>query len=92
MEPGAARRGAVPLIDTPDDLHRGLEIYRDTFDTSYSAMLRDKLGLDRSTRRARIRLLVGVFGLLEAEETDMTIFFRGWRTCRSRTAASDERG
>ena len=66
-----------PLIETPDDLHRGLEIYRETFDTSYGAMLRDKLGLDSIDTTGEDPLLVGVFGLLEATETDMTIFFRG---------------
>ena len=66
-----------PLIETPDELHRGLEIYRDTFDTSYSAMLRDKLGLDSIDTTGEDPILVGVFGLLEAAETDMTIFFRG---------------
>ncbi len=66
----------VPLIDTPDDLQRGLEAYRDTFDAAFGAMLRDKLGLDSLDTNGEDPLLVGVFELLEAEETDMTIFFR----------------
>jgi uncharacterized protein YdiU (UPF0061 family) len=66
----------APLIDTPDDLHRGLEIYRDTFDTVYGTMLRDKLGLDSLDTTGEDPLLTGVFALLEAEETDMTLFFR----------------
>jgi len=66
----------APLLDTPDDLHRGLEIYRDTFDTVYGTMLRDKLGLDSLDTTGHDPLLTGVFALLEAEETDMTLFFR----------------
>lgn len=66
-----------PLIDTPDELHRGLEVFRSTFGTAYGAMLGDKLGLDGLDTDGEDPLLVGLFSLLEAEETDMTIFFRG---------------
>ena len=66
-----------PLIETPDDLHRGLEIYRETFDTGYGDMLRDKIGLDSVDMTGEDPLLVGLFQCLEAAETDMTIFFRG---------------
>ena len=66
-----------PLIDSPDDLHRGLDVFRDTFDTSYGAMLRDKLGLDSLDTNGEDPLLSELFALLEAEETDMTLFFRG---------------
>jgi uncharacterized protein YdiU (UPF0061 family) len=65
-----------PLIANPDDLHRGLDVYRDTFDTVYTEMLRDKLGLEALDTTGEDPLLVGLFQLLEAEETDMTIFFR----------------
>ena len=65
-----------PLIDTPDDLHRGLEAYRDTFDGTYGQMLRDKLGLTSLDTAGQDPLLAGLFELLEAEETDMTLFFR----------------
>jgi serine/tyrosine/threonine adenylyltransferase len=66
-----------PLIDTPDDLHRGLDVYRDTFDTAYGTMLRDKLGLDSIRTDGDDPLVSGLFALLEGAETDMTIFFRG---------------
>ena len=65
-----------PLVDTPEDLDAGLAIYRDTFDATYGAMLRDKLGLDVLDTDGADALLVGLFGLLEATETDMTLFFR----------------
>jgi uncharacterized protein YdiU (UPF0061 family) len=79
-----------PLIDTPDDLHRGLDVYRDTFDVSYSAMLRDKLGLESLDMTGEDPLLLGMFGLLEAEETDMTIFFRGLSEVPVEHAPDDE--
>ncbi len=66
-----------PLIDTHDDLQRGLDIYRDTFDVAYGTMLRDKLGLDSIRTDGDDPLVSGLFALLEAAETDMTIFFRG---------------
>lgn len=66
----------APLIDTPDDLHRGLEIYRDTFDVLYGGMLKEKLGLTELDTTGQDPLLTELFALLEAEETDMTIFFR----------------
>ncbi len=67
----------APLIDSPDDLQGGLEVYRSTFDATYGAMLRDKLGLDGLGTDGHDPLLADLFALLEAEETDMTIFFRG---------------
>jgi uncharacterized protein YdiU (UPF0061 family) len=66
-----------PLIENQEALHRGLEIYRDTFDERYGGMLRDKLGLDTVDTTGEDPLLTGVFQCLEAAETDMTIFFRG---------------
>jgi serine/tyrosine/threonine adenylyltransferase len=66
-----------PLLDTPDALNRGLEVYRDTFDREYGAMLRDKLGLDSLDTEGLDPLLANLFALLEGTETDMTLFFRG---------------
>ncbi len=66
----------VPLVDTPEALHDGLDAYRDTFAEVYGAMLRDKLGLDSLRTDGEDPLLQSLFTLLEAEETDMTIFFR----------------
>ncbi|WP_370651485.1 YdiU family protein [Luteitalea sp. TBR-22] len=67
----------IPLVESVDDLHRGLEAYRDEFDRAYSSMLRDKLGLDALTFSGDDPLLQELFAMLEAAETDMTIFFRG---------------
>ncbi len=67
----------APLIDAPEDLQQGLEVYRSTFAVTYGAMLRDKLGLDGLDTDGEDPLLAEMFALLEAEETDMTLFFRG---------------
>jgi uncharacterized protein YdiU (UPF0061 family) len=65
-----------PLIDTPDELHRGLEVYRDTFDEAFGEMLRDKFGLESLDTAGEDAVVVDAFAMLEAEETDMTLFFR----------------
>ena len=80
----------APLVDTPDDLHRGLEVYRDTFDATYRATLRDKLGLDTLDTAGRDPVLVELFALLEAEETDMTLFFRNLAHVPVHEESSDE--
>jgi uncharacterized protein YdiU (UPF0061 family) len=82
----------APLIDTPDDLYRGLDRYRDTFDSEYGAMLRDKLGLDNLDTGAPDALLTELFSLLEAEETDMTLFFRGLADVPVAASGSDKEG
>lgn len=66
----------APLIDTPDELNRGIDRYQNTFATVYGSMLAGKLGLDSIGNDAQDTLLRELFSLLEAEETDMTIFFR----------------
>lgn len=66
-----------PLIDTPDELNRGLDAYGAAFSDAYGAMLRDKLGLDSLRLDGEDALVADLFALLEREETDMTIFFRG---------------
>ena len=80
----------APLVDTPDQLHRGLEVYRDTFDRTYGAMLRDKLGLDELDTSGEDPLVAGLFGMLESEETDMTLFFRNLALVPLEADAADE--
>ncbi|MFA9438302.1 YdiU family protein [Uliginosibacterium sp. sgz301328] len=63
------------LIENEADLHAGLELYRETFEQTWSAMLADKLGLHADTVMDG-SLVSDLFSILQAEETDMTIFFR----------------
>jgi uncharacterized protein YdiU (UPF0061 family) len=52
-----------------------LGVYRETYDTSYHAMMSDKLGLRPSTEGAP-ELLEPLLELLGRVETDYTLFFR----------------
>jgi serine/tyrosine/threonine adenylyltransferase len=79
-----------PLIDTPEALHAGLETYRRTFDSTFGSMLRDKLGLDALDTEGADPLLTGLFEMLEASETDMTLFFRNLAHVPLDAVRSDE--
>ncbi|MFT4171397.1 MAG: YdiU family protein [Rhodocyclaceae bacterium] len=71
-------RLAAALTDLIEDeavLHAGLETYRATFEATWSHMLADKLGLPPGLAM-QDALVTDLFGLLQATETDMTIFFR----------------
>jgi uncharacterized protein YdiU (UPF0061 family) len=73
--------GAVsPLIDDVQGLERGLEIYADTFTSTWRAMLAKKLGLTTLDRDGDDELVRDLFGVLQQAETDMTLFFRGLAT------------
>jgi uncharacterized protein YdiU (UPF0061 family) len=79
----------IPLVDAADDLHRGLDAFRDTFDRVYTGMLRDKLGIATLDTTSEEPVLSELFTLLEAVETDMTIFFRGLSAVPTDEAATD---
>lgn len=66
-----------PLIEDVQALEHGLEVYADTFTTSWRAMLAGKLGLTTLDREGDETLLLDLFGLLQQTETDLTLFFRG---------------
>jgi len=65
-----------PLIEDEAPLEQGLAIYGDTFHEASARMLADKLGLDALDRKGDEALLTGMFELLQAVETDMTLFYR----------------
>jgi uncharacterized protein YdiU (UPF0061 family) len=66
-----------PLIEDVQALEHGLEIYADTFTTTWRAALADKLGLTTLDREGDDSLVRDLFGALQQTETDMTLFFRG---------------
>src|SRR5882762_5900901 len=66
-----------PLIDSVPALERGLEVYADTFTTTWRSMLADKLGMTTLDRAGDEDLVRDLFGVLQQTETDMTLFFRG---------------
>ncbi len=66
-----------PLIEDVQALEQGLEIYAETFTTSWRAMLAAKLGLASLEGDSDEALVRDLFGLLQQTETDLTLFFRG---------------
>jgi uncharacterized protein YdiU (UPF0061 family) len=65
-----------PLIQDVEVLERGLEVYADTFTSSWRRMLAAKLGLSSLDREGDDALVGDLFELLQQTETDMTLFFR----------------
>jgi serine/tyrosine/threonine adenylyltransferase len=66
-----------PLIDSVPALEHGLEVYAQTFTSTWRAMLAQKLGLSTLDRPGDEELVRELFGVLQQTETDMTLFFRG---------------
>jgi serine/tyrosine/threonine adenylyltransferase len=65
-----------PLIKDVHVLERGLEVYADTFTSSWRRMLADKLGIASLDRDGDDALVTELFDVLQQTETDMTLFFR----------------
>jgi uncharacterized protein YdiU (UPF0061 family) len=66
-----------PLIEDTSALEKALNVYVDTFESASSRMFADKLGVSALDREGDDALLGGLIELLQALETDMTLFFRG---------------
>ena len=70
-----------PLIKDEDRVYRSLDLYRTTFQASHERMVAQKLGLGSIESEDDGKLVDDMHELLEAAETDYTIFFRklsGW--------------
>jgi len=65
----------LPLFDSPDVLHAGLERYVATYDASTREYVAAKLGF-RECRDEDLDLIQSLFQWMQATEVDMTIFFR----------------
>ncbi|HEX5127443.1 MAG TPA: YdiU family protein [Rhodocyclaceae bacterium] len=63
------------LIDDEDALTDGLDVYRRTFEEQWPRTMADKLGIVVHADQEDT-LVTDLFALLQATETDMTIFFR----------------
>ena len=82
-QPGIAQWNLVrlanalyPLLEDKAPLEAGLALFADTFEASSARMLAGKLGLESTDRSGDDALLAEMFELLQAVETDMTLFFR----------------
>ena len=65
-----------PLIEDKAPLEHGLAAFGETFHAASARMLADKLGLESLDHEGDEALLTGMFELLQAVETDMTLFYR----------------
>jgi uncharacterized protein YdiU (UPF0061 family) len=66
----------VPLVGDKTPLEEALAIYGESYANTYRRMLSAKLGFAALDGEADDRLANDLFGVLEAVETDMTLFFR----------------
>jgi uncharacterized protein YdiU (UPF0061 family) len=66
----------VPLITDTAALERALAAFADTFEAGSARMLAAKLGFASIDREGDDKLIGDLFDLLQAVETDMTLFFR----------------
>ena len=66
----------APLFEGVEQLQRGLQIYVETFDSQWDAMMAAKLGFNEFNSDTDEPLFKDLFEMLQLAETDMTIFFR----------------
>ena len=80
----------VGLLGGTEALQEAMQVYPETFGSRWQAMVSAKLGLksyEAATDEALVREL---FEILEAVETDMTIFFRGLADVPAAEGAADD--
>jgi uncharacterized protein YdiU (UPF0061 family) len=65
----------LPLIGTPEDTEEALDTYRPAFGAKFDELLHAKLGLF-DARDDDSALFDAMFGLLQANHADFTLFFR----------------
>jgi uncharacterized protein YdiU (UPF0061 family) len=78
-----------PLIEDKVPLERGLAVYAEVFQSGWQATLAAKLGLSAPVQAVDGPLQDELFELLEAVETDFTLFFRLLAAVPVDDAASD---
>ena len=66
----------VPLIEETEPLEQALDAYPDIYTEAWQSMMGKKLGLHTVQPEKDDTLITELLALLEAVETDMTIFFR----------------
>ncbi|MGH8720890.1 MAG: protein adenylyltransferase SelO, partial [Burkholderiales bacterium] len=71
----------LPLVPK-EELEAGLEVYGNVYQESFGRALARKLGLSAFDREGDEALLTELFQVLNAVETDFTLFFRGLSAVR----------
>jgi uncharacterized protein YdiU (UPF0061 family) len=76
----------LPIVEDKAALQDGLEHYRGVFAAQHQTLFAGKLGLRSLDRPEDETLLADLLRLLQAAETDMTLFFRGLGNVDGRAA------
>src|SRR5207302_7055493 len=79
----------IPIVNGKEPLEEALAAYGETFTATWHQMLAEKLGLSAFDGERDEKLLTGLFELLQAVETDMTLFFRLLASVPTNERASD---
>ena len=66
----------LPLLEKPEPLERGLELYSTCFGKGWRAMMAQKLGLNSFVSETDEELTTELLAVLQLVELDMTIFYR----------------
>ncbi len=77
-----------PLIQKAESLQQALNTYTSTFESGWQSMMADKLGLNTFKPETDEALVADLSGLLQAAETDMTLFYRGLANLTAEDEAS----
>ena len=73
---GQLANAIYPLIEQVEPLQQALNVYTETFEQGWQAMMADKLGLNAFNPESDEELCSELLALLQLVETDMTIFYR----------------
>ncbi|WP_307730262.1 protein adenylyltransferase SelO [Massilia endophytica] len=85
----ALAQALLPLVGEVDAAQEALGVYQEVFEDKMSELLHAKLGL-REQRDSDRELLDTMFGLLQANHADFTLFFRRLSGLHSTDAGGDE--
>jgi uncharacterized protein YdiU (UPF0061 family) len=66
----------APVFDSVTPLQKGIDLYASHFDSLCQSMMTEKLGLTRDNPQQDAELTEELLQILQATETDMTIFYR----------------
>jgi uncharacterized protein YdiU (UPF0061 family) len=66
----------IPLVGDVEPLQTALEVYTDSYNEGWNAMMTAKLGLSAYSTRTDEALISELLEILALVETDMTIFYR----------------
>ena len=73
---GQLANALYPLIEQVEPLQEALNVYTETFEQGWQAMMADKLGLNRYEPETDESLFNDLIALLQRVEPDMTLFYR----------------